>query len=930
MGIILLITVVLVNLFVAGLVYRRSRFNKTNIYFAIMLLAMVGWSVVTFIEEESRNIEMVNLLVGLDFALAALLGFSFVQFAKNFPRQETGKTITAFYRLAPILVIFLLLFTPLIIKNVTFYSDGIRVESGNLYPLYAAILLLYIVYGIFILFKKRKIASGISKVQISYMLWGLSITSFVALLTNLILPQIAELGKEISRIGIYSFLIFSSFTAYAIVRHRLLDIRAIISRSIIYFLLVLFVSAAFSVIILMSTTLFTEVFGANTIIMSVIGALLIVIGLDPLKRWLSKATDAIFFKAKIDYQILSQQLSEIINKEYELHPLLRSVSMSLSEGLKLKHADILMLEKNGEYCSQMLAPNKKDLCLSEHSALIRYLKIKQHPSILESLEKRIEDTNNEAEKQELERSRHDFEMIDASLASPVFSEGRLSAVLTLGSKRSGDSFSAEELALLNVIGPQIATAIEKAKLFGEVKDFSETLKEKVDQATTELKDRNVSLVAVQRITKIITETLDFNKVNQSIVDSLANELDYIGAMLLYIEPETRRIHPAAVTETALTKKAIRLLPKPLYDYYSEIDKDTTLDGMAIKEKQIKIGNNMTEFFSPPVPRPIMATINKILGVKTVIAIPLYSEGKVIGVMDIASAKTRDQLSEREIEVLETVADQVGIVARNLNLFEKLKVTNRQLEEANMHLQQLDQAKTEFVSIASHQLRTPMTGIMGYLSMMTSGDFGKLEPKHSKILIDLLSESQRMIRLINLFLNVSKIEAGKFEIDLKQTDINEVIESQIKEVEKVADKKKIKIIYKKPKTKLPDITADEDKLKDVVLNLLDNAIKYTAKGSVTILAEKTDGFIHVTFKDTGVGIKPSDARELFNKFVRGSGIARIHPDGSGLGLFIAKKIIEGHGGMIWVESEGQNKGSTFQFKVPIKTLIDKNEAKEKIK
>lgn len=263
-----------------------------------------------------------------------------------------------------------------------------------------------------------------------------------------------------------------------------------------------------------------------------------------------------------------------------------------------------------------------------------------------------------------------------------------------------------------------------------------------------------------------------------------------------------------------------------------------------------------------------------------------------------------------------MADELGIVSRNIRLFNQIQKANKDLEVANRHLQQLDQAKSEFVSIASHQLRTPMTGIMGYLSMMVSGDFGSIDPKHLIILRTLLDESQRMIRLINLFLNVSKIEAGKFTITKKEVQLGDVIEREVNELTKIASDKKLTLTFVRPKKPLPVIVADADKLQDVFLNLIDNAIKYTTKGTITVSAEADNGGVTVHVKDTGIGIKPEDIHELFNKFVRAQGIAQIHPDGSGLGLFIAKSVVEGHGGRIWVDSGGLGKGSTFSFWLPV--------------
>lgn len=787
-----------------------------------------------------------------------------------------------------------------------FWPQGSLFYLGYVLTVYVGLT----AFALIQLSKELRISSGQKREQVKYLFIGSSI-AIISGITNF--PQ--WFGVEIPPFANPIVVLYIIIFAYAMIRHRLMDIRIIITRSIVYFFLVLFVTAAFASIILLSTTLFKEVLGVNTFLISAVGAIIVVVGLDPLKRWLSDVTDQIFFKARIDYQQLTQNLSVIINKEYEVLPLVNAVTAELTAGLKIKSASMMMKQKDGTFQSNNHATGEKALTLDKHSALLRFMKIKQNTSVLESLERRIEDTKNESERGELEKSRHDFETIGASVVSPIMSENDLKAILILGQKRSGDSFSTDEMDVMDVIGPQIATAIEKATLFDEVKDLSENLRQKVDQATGELQERNASLLALQNINNLITRSLEIRKVNQGIVDSIANELGYIGAILIYVDEKNNKLHAAAVTETGLTKGAMKMLPKSLYDYHTDLESDQTMDALAIKEKSIKIGTSMKEFFSPPVPKPIITVINKVLGVKTIIAIPLYSEGRVIGVLDIASKRSRDEISEQDMEVLEAIAAQTAIVARNLALFDQLKESNAELEEANAHLQQLDQAKTEFVSIASHQLRTPMTGIMGYLSMMTQGDFGKINPKHQKILVDLLSESQRMIRLINLFLNVSKIEAGKFDIDLSPMQMEEIIENEIIEVSKAAKEKGLKIIFKKPKKKLKPVMGDVDKIKDVVLNLLDNGIKYTTEGSLTITVEQNDHEVHVGIKDTGIGIKPSDARELFTKFVRGSGIARIHPDGSGLGLFIAKKIIEAHHGMIWVESDGEGKGSTFQFVIP---------------
>ena len=258
---------------------------------------------------------------------------------------------------------------------------------------------------------------------------------------------------------------------------------------------------------------------------------------------------------------------------------------------------------------------------------------------------------------------------------------------------------------------------------------------------------------------------------------------------------------------------------------------------------------------------------------------------------------------------------VKSVIREVQQREQLEVLSKKLTSANKQLKKLDQAKTEFLSITSHQLRTPLSAIKGYISMMLDEDFGKLKKEQSDVMGHVFSEVERLIRLVQVFLNVSRIESGRLNIDKIKFNLEDLVKNAVTELSPTAESKNLKLLYKGTK-KFP-VMADKDKLKDVVVNLIDNAIKYTPKGSVTatITKEKTQYLVEV--HDTGVGIDPGEADMLFKKFSRMKGIAQVSADGSGLGLFIAKKIVEGHGGKIWAKSDGKDKGSTFAFRIPIK-------------
>ena len=791
----------------------------------------------------------------------------------------------------------------------------------NIYSLIPITFFAFLIFKLVIGYRRSK---GIKKNQIRYILAGAAGFGGVSVLISFILPLFHI--SIVAPLDAQSSLIFVGFSLYAIVRHQLLDIRLVVTRSIIYGFLLTLVTLSFVFITFVSAQFFGNTPAIRNIIALAVAAL-IVFGLDPFKNFLSKITDRVFYQAKIDYQFLLRDVSETLAFEINRDELIRKIRNTLREGLKVKFSSTLLrVSEDGKTSKFQALPDmlveNPELHVENDSAIIHYLREHRHPSVLEALERKIDDAP-ETKRGPLVASKADLDRMGAALITPIFAQNHLIAVLVMGPKLSGDSFTNDDLQLLEVLSPQIGSAIQKANLFEEVRQFGASLQVKVDQATSELRDRNVSLLTIQKITKDITQTLDFNKVVQDIANSVSTELGYLGAVLVFLDDDGKTVRARAITETALTQKALKLLPIKFDQYETDITAptSTSLGHQVIRSGEIKMTEDFADVVSPPLPKLLAHTIQKVVGIKAMVLIPIISEQKTIGVIEIGVQKKMSEITQQEIATMQSMADELGVVSRNIRLFDQIRKTNLQLEDANKHLQELDRAKSEFVSIASHQLRTPMTGIMGYLSMMTQGDFGKLAPEHAKILSDLLAESQRMIRLINQFLNVSKIEAGKFSYQKSLVQIEDLIQREIKETQKAATDKGLKLQTKLPKDPLPKAVADADKLQDVILNLIDNAIKYTNEGTITVGAEILNGQLHFFVKDTGIGIKHEDAPELFNKFVRGSGIAQIHPDGSGLGLFIAKSIIDAHGGRIWADSEGEGKGSTFQFVIPLGSEAD---------
>jgi len=250
------------------------------------------------------------------------------------------------------------------------------------------------------------------------------------------------------------------------------------------------------------------------------------------------------------------------------------------------------------------------------------------------------------------------------------------------------------------------------------------------------------------------------------------------------------------------------------------------------------------------------------------------------------------------------------------LSEQIKISNIRLESALKALEKLDKAKTEFLSIASHQLRTPLTAIKGYLAMIQEGIYGKFSKEFNEILNKIYLSNTRLIDLVNSLLDISRIEMGRMEFKFEEIQIGKIIESIIEELSIQAKEKNLYLKFEKPRRPLPKIKADESKIRQVILNLIDNAIRYTEKGGVTIKVKNLISAIQISVHDTGIGLTPKEVESLFGMYARGKGMS-IFPEGAGLGLYVARKLLEAHLGRIWAESAGKNKGSTFYVDLPVR-------------
>ncbi|MDP1845291.1 MAG: ATP-binding protein [Candidatus Moranbacteria bacterium] len=258
--------------------------------------------------------------------------------------------------------------------------------------------------------------------------------------------------------------------------------------------------------------------------------------------------------------------------------------------------------------------------------------------------------------------------------------------------------------------------------------------------------------------------------------------------------------------------------------------------------------------------------------------------------------------------------------------EELEILSTKLAQANDKLHQLDKTKSEFISIASHQLRTPLTAIKGFVSLLLEGTYGQVPETQKGALEKVYISNERLVQLVEDLLNISRIESGRMEFDFQEAQIEDLITEAANTLDLSAKNKGLYLEWKKPEKISPKIKIDITKVKEVISNMIDNSIKYTQKGGVTVRMENGVFFDHNTMErknvlrvivsDTGIGMEKEDIENIFDKFVRGKEISHYHTDGTGLGMFIAKKVTEAHQGKIWAESAGKGKGSRFILELPV--------------
>jgi len=904
----------ILSLILSIFVFFRRKNSKLSLLWAKTGFSIAMWSLGLFGVTFFRSFYNAYISQVILDIFAIFVPIFFLDFVATL--TEKKKDIIRFIRFCYVFAVLLA-----ILSLTSYFKKGLKpvldfkywVDPGFLYWIFPIFFLSLAIFAVYLLISYQRKFSGIKKQQIKYVLYS-AFVGFGGGMFNF-LPQFSQIYP----VGNYLVGFYIITITYAIIKYRLMNIRLILTRSILYGVLVGAVASFFA----LSVVVVGEMIGGNTrtskIFTYIVTSFIVVIALDPVKRTWAKITDNIFYKDKIDYQYVLREAGNVVAREIDLQKLLQGLTDLLVSKLKIKGLAVLVASNDTFHLVAGTGQNKK---ISVSSDFIAYLKSNPKLVIVEEAIRQQENLGT-ASTDLFSRFISEAEALKAEMIIPVLEQEKLTAIFLVGGKNSGDLYSNDDVNFFRVLVPQVATAIEKSKLYEEIEEFNRELQKKVEERTKSLQEVNLSLeernkflTTMQVVTNMVSRTLDLNKVNQMIADCIASELGYVGGILSFVHQNSNTLRVGAITNNDKTRPAIQLLPIDPREYETILEASYNLGAQTVLDGKINFSEKMSDFLSPPVDKVAIDKIQAMLGIKTAVAVPIFSEAKIIGIIHFLLPVSRDKISSMDIEIMTALTNQVGIVSRNIKLYETLQQANRELQDANLRLRELDKAKSEFLSIASHQLRTPISAIKGYLSMIIDGDFGPIPKSIDTVVKNLFESASRLARLINIFLNVSRIESGRLKLEKKPLQISGLIDSVIVELINQAKQKNVQLEYKKDKKVPPLILADSDKLREVILNLIDNAIKYTPQGHIDVKVKIEDKNLKFIVEDTGIGIDKEEVKTLFRKFVRGSGVAQIHTGGSGLGLFIAQKIIKEHGGEVWAESDGKGKGSRFQFVLPV--------------
>ena len=465
--------------------------------------------------------------------------------------------------------------------------------------------------------------------------------------------------------------------------------------------------------------------------------------------------------------------------------------------------------------------------------------------------------------------------------------------LRAGAARIGGGDLSQRIAIKT--GDELESLADQFNdMAGRLQESYADLEEKVEVRTQELGRSVNELQALGEVSQAINSTLDVENVLRTIVTK-AVELSLTDAGAIYVYEEARDEFRLRATY-GMSEAMIAALT----DRHVGVG-EAHIGDAAKRRESIQVADLRDDAPSP---------VNDIIlgaGYRALLIVPLLRPGHIVGAL-VVRRKEPGEFAKSTIDLLETFADQSVLAIQNARLFREIEEKGRELELASRH-------KSQFLANMSHELRTPMNAILGYTELILDNIYGEAPEKMRAVLERVQRNGRHLLGLINDVLDLSKIEAGQLTLTLNDYSLKDVVHSVFSAVESLATAKHLALKIEVPAA-LPPAHGDEHRITQVLLNLVGNAIKFTETGEVAINATAQNGSFTVAVRDTGPGIAKADQSKIFEEFQQADNSATRKKGGTGLGLAISKRIVELHGGRIWVESK-EGHGSTFSFTVPVK-------------